>query len=112
MKRVSLTSLIIFVVIQLCLPYNVIGETEEDTWMEPDAWARDHLSLSGLQSEIGKCCQCTEETNQAETNRMQLPAKQQQKATEDEVSLMYFKKFITLLFNRNKFRVSLLTLYI
>lgn len=80
------------------------GNNDEDSWMDPDAWTRDYLGTNSLQSLLGKCCKCSEDT--AASDKDEKSDAGVQKSTEDVATLIYLKKLITMLFNRKYLKVS------
>ncbi|XP_065354258.1 uncharacterized protein LOC135948750 [Calliphora vicina] len=102
MKREYLEFVVLsLVIVQVCFANRVKADIEEDSWMDPDAWARDHLVSSELHTNVGKCCKCSENLIQHHSEE---PIKEQQQTiAEDAASIIYFKKFITMLFHRKHF---------
>lgn len=80
------------------------GDNDEDSWMDPDAWTRDHLSSNSLQSLDGKFCKCPEDA--AEGDNVKNSDAGVQNNTEDVASIIYLKKLISMLFNRKHLKVS------
>lgn len=97
--------LLLLVGLQICLNSWVNADAEEDTWMDPDAWSRDHLSLSSLETTMGECCKCPNENYIVLDDNSQEPKEKNQIYVEDAASLIYLKKFLTMLFNRKHFKV-------
>ena len=92
--------LIIFASLIVCAS----GNNDEDSWMDPDAWTRDYHGSNSLQSTLGKCCKCSEDA--ATSDKDEKSDAGLQKSTEEVATLIYFKKFITMLFNRKYLKVS------
>ena len=82
---------------------------EEDSWVEPNAWSREyqqqeHVSINsnnnklegsgdrGAIYEATATCNC--DNNKSTTN------------AEDAVAMVYFRKFVTTLFDRSKLKVK------
>lgn len=97
----KLSLLLLVLVLQICHISWVNADADEDTWMDPDAWARDHFSMSSLETTMGECCKCPEDNN----GSSQEDKEKSQIYSEDAASLIYLKKFLTMLFNRKHFKV-------
>ncbi|XP_037828015.1 uncharacterized protein LOC119615989 [Lucilia sericata] len=103
MKRDIKFVIFYLVAIQLWFINCVNADAEEDSWMDADAWARDHLGTNAFHTAIGKCCKCSDDITISGNSEVPLK-EQQQTIGEDAASIIYFKKFITMLFNRKHFK--------
>ncbi|XP_073819130.1 uncharacterized protein [Musca autumnalis] len=78
----------LFIIVYISLSHinNICCQNEEDLWLEPDAWTLDQLNDG---------CKCSSDfTDKSHINTIP------DKVSTDEVALVYYRKLISLLFDR------------